>query len=286
VWLPEPPVTPSDQPATHALADTILAGLILGFHIPYKDSPEFLGQGMLYKAYPWIVNFLYTPTAQEKFYTMRLVFAAKVANQMAYTLCRSKDSFDAFWAAYTTNKDVIDSVVEYCGQANSWPYLSEGTTIDALRLGVYNAMIPLTGAMATRGAPPNWVSAFPATNLIPSEVFVVLRRIEAEALGLLSAFDGVTSDVVSFIELLEKRIDALSALIEQIEAIVALLKSFQFPGLYVLYVPMQGGGIPGFISQYSGATGGPVPNEDDYTAGMVFLFGVPSLEPLFALIAG
>lgn len=267
-----------------ALSDTLYAAMILGFHVPTSGSPAFTGHGVLYKQYPWIWDLLEYPLETQDFYLTRLALASKLAEIISMNLVRSKSSFQKFWDAYTTYKSDIDVVVGLAGLSETYTYLDEdlGTmSIEPLRVSVLSVILSITGSMAIRGAPPNWAS-FRTSNIIPAEVFGMIRKIEAEMRGLLSAYDGIVTDVITFIELLEARINALNDLITYVESILNILSNLTFPSASTLLV--SGSGIDGVITEYLAAEGGPEPNEDNYTVGAVLMWAVPGLSLFFDLL--
>jgi len=269
-----------------ALSDTMLAALILGFHIPYKDAPSFEGHGSLSFAYPWLNEYLSLPTANTLFYKNRLIFSIKLAEIIARSLVRSKESFQSFWDLYQEHRGVIEQVITHIGSDDSHPYLDEHiTSIDDLRRDVYAVTINLAGAMAVRGDSPNWLT-LRASNLIPVEVFLMVRKVEAEARGLLSAYEGLVADILTFIELLEKRIEALNDLITFLESIINILANLSLPGGYTLYIPVEGGGVANFLGRYMSATNPPESGSGNYTMGIALVWGMPGLSTFFGLMQG
>jgi len=271
----------TDDPVA-ALSDTIYAALILGFHVPYKGTPAFPGHGSLYKSYPWVYQYLSAPVGMY-FYELRLLYAIKLADVIAMSITRSKEMFQSFWDTYQDKKGSVKTVLNYQGSTVSHPYLSEASSLDTLQNDVYAIIISFMGALATRGDPPNWI-AFRVSNLIPAPVFGVIRKIEAEIRGLLEAYEGIVKDIISFIELLEARIVALNDLIGFVEEIIEVLKNLTFPSASTVLV--HGSGLGGMLNEYLAATGGPEPNDDNYTVGAVLLFAIPGLAPLFELLQG
>jgi hypothetical protein len=275
-----------------ALSDTIYAALILGFAEPYQTTPMFAGQGIFSTAYPWCSDFRYYPPHNPvvSFYSARLTTASKIANAMATKVVRSETLFNLFWTAYINKKYAVSFVAAQGGMESSYPWYPYPPYTDpdvaSYRSAVNSVLTPLMGAMSLRGEPPNWISAFPSYNLIPNQVFALLRRIEAEALGLLAAFDGIVTDILNYIDLIEKRVDAINELIDFIQEIIDMLKQFKFPGMWMLYVPFDDGGVAGVVERYLAATDGPTPNDMSYTAGIVCMMNDPILGAFFAMLSG
>jgi hypothetical protein len=277
-----------DDPVA-ALLDTLYAGLILGFHLPYKTSPQFTGHGLLYEYFPWISNYL-TDEKGDFFIVSRMTWAASLSDFTAHGISKSKEVFQAFWDKYKEHGNEITDLINTYGQKDeSCPYLNEtsipGHNIDTFRQAVYEVLIPITGTMKLSGTPPNWTSVFRINQMIPAEVFSMIRKVEAEIRGLSEAYAGVVGDIITFIGMLENKIDALNELITYIESIIDLFKSFSFPGMYMLYIEPQGDGISGIVSALNSATGGPEPSPNNFTAGICLVFGAP-LSTFFDLIAG
>jgi len=124
------------------------------------------------------------------------------------------------------------------------------------------------------GREPNWITFRPLRDLLPpiSELFNMLI---SELRAILEAYDSLIKSIVDAIDLLTARIQAIEALIKRIEALILEILSLR-GGFYMLYVP-EVNGLGEFISAIQQAEDGPISSPDAYTAGVVGVYGGPSI---------
>jgi hypothetical protein len=175
---------------------------------------------------------------------------------------------------YTNLKDMIEKLtwVDEYGQTN---LETQERLIQAYdSLGVRANLQVVTDylkGLALSGVPKNWVSIVPLRDIVPwcgQLIYDLLAKIDA----LLAAFSGVMSEISSFIELLERKIQALEDFLQYLIEILNFVESLQFD-VYLLNAQGISGGTQDWMNIIRGAGGTP-PNSNPayYTAGVAFAY--------------
>lgn len=127
------------------------------------------------------------------------------------------------------------------------------------------------------GAPVDWISIVPLRDIIPwagQILYDILDKIDA----LLAAFNGILDEIRQFIELLERKIDALERFIQFLIDILNFIESLQL-GVFIL----NAAGIEGDVFQWFNVidtAGGDVPpsGPGGYSAGIGLAYVAPNVD--------
>ena len=120
------------------------------------------------------------------------------------------------------------------------------------------------------GTPPDWYS-IRVGDLFPS-LSDLLRYIENVLKQFLSSLESATKSLTDFIELLQTKVAALSAMAEELRQLLKDLTDILKikGGVYFLEIPTKKGGADYFKTTMYAATGRPL--KSDYSAGIVLLY--------------
>jgi hypothetical protein len=96
--------------------------------------------------------------------------------------------------------------------------------------------------------------------------------------SLLKGTDKMDSAILTFINLLQKKVDSLKLFIELIDSYIKILENdFSLPNLYFLQIPFAEGGNEYIKTSIKNAINGPIPDSTSYTAGIVLVYGTPGI---------
>ena len=128
------------------------------------------------------------------------------------------------------------------------------------------------GGDTVQGRPvaPNW-EAFTITDIIPP--MAVLEEVPALLEGLLSKVDGVLGLLADLAGALEAKAQVLLEMAEMLQDLIALLRSLESAGLYLLPVSTSDG-VEGLRAAFEAATSRP---EGGYVMGVCLLAAGPDL---------
>jgi len=105
--------------------------------------------------------------------------------------------------------------------------------------------------------------------------------------SLISGTGKMDSTILTFINLLQKKIDSLKQFIELINSFVQILENdFSLPNLYFLEIPFAAGGNSYIKTSIQNATNGPIADSTSYTGGMVLAFGTPGIGDALKIFFG
>jgi hypothetical protein len=138
------------------------------------------------------------------------------------------------------------------------------------------------------GAPVDWISVAPLRDIIPwagQFLYDILDKIQA----LIDAYKGFLDEIIAFIELIERKINALEKFIQFLIDILNFIESLQF-GVYLLAVNGLSGDVSTWITEIDNA-GGDIPQSgtNGYSAGIGLAYVAADPGPFiaaFSLIFG
>jgi hypothetical protein len=134
---------------------------------------------------------------------------------------------------------------------------------------------------------PDWASEqLDVLGMFPKikEVVTVMNRLID---SLISGTGKMDSTILTFINLLQKKIDSLKQFIELINSFVQILENdFSLPNLYFLEIPFAAGGNNYIKTSIQNATNGPIADSTSYTGGMVLAFGTPGIGDALKIFFG
>jgi hypothetical protein len=134
---------------------------------------------------------------------------------------------------------------------------------------------------------PDWSSVrLSAIGLFP-KIEEVMKIMQNLLDSLLAGIEKMSTAIVNFIDLLQKKIDSLRKLLESIRSFLVTIKEdFTIPDLYFLRVPYASGGNEYLKTSISNAENGPESDYNAYTAGVVLVYGTPGLGNALKLFFG
>jgi hypothetical protein len=160
---------------------------------------------------------------------------------------------------------------------------ADATFRDAL-LSVVGFVQSFTGG----GVSPDWISVSPLRDIVPWSgeiLYSLLDKIQA----LVDAFGGVVSELNDFISLLQRKIDTLERLLEQLISVLNFIESLQI-GAYILFVPEIDGNVTDWVQTVESADGTvPPTGPGGYSAGVALAYVSPNVSAIssaFSLIFG
>jgi hypothetical protein len=138
------------------------------------------------------------------------------------------------------------------------------------------------------GAPVDWIAVSPLRDIVPwsgQMIYDLLAKIQA----LLDAYSGVMAEIKAFIDLIERKIEALERFIEFLINILNFIESLQI-GAYVLSVPELSGSAQSWVSAIDTAGGTKPPSgPGGYSAGVGFGYvatDITAFKTAFSIIFG
>jgi hypothetical protein len=196
----------------------------------------------------------------------------KVVFQMTEIEEQSGDVSDVF-----TQRATLDAVFAYLG----------GYHNVTLRLSVLD-IINFIKSFTLGGVPPDWISIVPLRDIIPwsgSFLYDLLDKIRA----LIDAFNGIMQEIINFIDLLIRKIEALEAFIQFLIDLLNFIESLEF-GSYLLSVPQVDGTVSAWINAVDTAGGiRPPSGPGGYSAGVALAYVAPNIDAFvtaFSIIFG
>ena len=125
---------------------------------------------------------------------------------------------------------------------------------------------------------PDWSSVkLSAIGLFP-KIEEIMKIMQQMLDSLLAGTEKMSSAIANFIDLLQKKIDSLTNLLQTIKSfLVVLTEDFVLPDLYFLRIPYGRGGNEYLKTSIEHATNGPEKEPTAYTAGAMFVYGNPGL---------
>lgn len=158
------------------------------------------------------------------------------------------------------------------------------TAFREVLLSVVGLLRSFTGG----GVSPDWISVSPLRDIVPWSgeiLYTLLDKIQA----LVDAFGGVVAELRDFISLLQRKIDTLERVLEQLISVLDFVESLQI-GAYVLFVPQIDGTAQDWVREVDTA-GGTVPptGPGGYSAGVALAYVGPNVTGIasaFSLMFG
>ena len=201
-------------------------------------------------------------------------------------LAGNEGLFEAFRQAYTAAEAQITSVLT--SGVGSADFL--GTS--SYRSSVYTLLLLFQG-LTRAGTPPNWKSVKLLEELFPeaSEALDILYNVID---SFEATFSGAGAELGNTIEGIQDRLAVLTALIEELDRLIASLSAFlalDFD-VNVLYVPPSPGGNGQFLTEFINASNPPPSDPNDYYFAIALLAGgasaaeVQSIKNAFSIIFG
>jgi len=141
-----------------------------------------------------------------------------------------------------------------------------------------------TGYIADKDATPSqfpdWVSIQPLQFVKIFDKFI--KKMDKWVNAGLDGTQKGSTTVQEFIDLLGKKIEQLEVFIDEIQEIIDFINLVfsANAGFYLLNIPGEEGGVDRIKTIISTAEHGPDSNSNGYTAGLVFLYGGPSVGPI------
>lgn len=131
------------------------------------------------------------------------------------------------------------------------------------------------------GAPVDWISIAPLRDIVPwagQFLYDILDKIQA----LIDAYKGFLDEILAFIELIERKINALEKFIQFLIDILNFIESLQF-GVYLLAVNGLSGDASSWVSEIDNA-GGDIPpsGPGGYSAGIGLAYVAADPGPFVA----
>ncbi len=160
---------------------------------------------------------------------------------------------------------------------------SEGYSDAYLRLNVLTG-IQFVKNYALGGAPVDWVSVSPLRDIVPwsgQVVFDLLDKFQA----MVDGFKGTTEELKAFIDLMERKVQALERFLEFLISILDFVEGIQL-GAYVLSVQGLTGGPQSWVDAIDNAEGNkPSSGPGGYSAGVAFGYAVPDAVAIQTALA-
>lgn len=134
---------------------------------------------------------------------------------------------------------------------------------------------------------PDWSSVrLSAIGLFP-QIDELMKIMQGLLDSLLAGTEKMSNSITNFIDLLQKKIDSLRNLLENIKSIlVVITEDFALPNLYFLRIPYGSGGNEYLKTSIQNAMGGPNLDNSAYTSGIVFVYTTPGLGDALKLFFG
>jgi len=157
----------------------------------------------------------------------------------------------------------------------------------SLRFNVL-AAIQYVKSYSLGGATVDWITVVPLRDIVPwsgQMIYDLLDKMRA----LLDAFQGVSAEIKAFIDIVERKIQALERFIEFLINILNFIESLQI-GAYVLSVPELNGNAQSWVQAIDSAGGSKPPaGPGGYSAGIVLGYVAPDIQAFktaFSIIFG
>ena len=134
---------------------------------------------------------------------------------------------------------------------------------------------------------PDW-SAYrlSALNMFP-KIEEAIRIMEKLLDSLLGGTDKIDAAIITFIDLLQQKIDFLKTTINTVNSSIQnLIQDFSLPNVYFLSIPFSKGGNEYLKTSIANAINGPNLSAAACTAGVVLVVGTPGLANALKLIFG
>lgn len=148
--------------------------------------------------------------------------------------------------------------------------------IMAQRCDGYSKTDPRAGY---KGVPPDWIN-YTVIDLFPF-LNNILKIMEKILESLLGGTEKITDSILSFIDLIQKKIDRLRLFIDRIQNVLSIIdQDFSGPGFFILKIPYDVGGNDYLKESIQKAQNGPDSDAFGYTAGVVMVYGGPSAEAI------
>jgi hypothetical protein len=140
------------------------------------------------------------------------------------------------------------------------------------------AAINFLKALNLQGTPPNWISVS-LLDLIPWSG-QILYDLVAKIQALIDAFNGVIQEIIDFINLIERKINAMEQFIEYLISILNFLLNLEV-SFALLPVPSITGDVSSWLSTIDEA-GGAVPSSgpSGFTAGICIAYLAPDITEI------
>lgn len=135
-------------------------------------------------------------------------------------------------------------------------------------------------ALNLQGTPPDWI-AIHLLDLIPWSG-QILYDLVAKIQALIDAFNGVIKEIIAFINLIERKINAMEQFIEYLISILNFLLNLEV-SFALLPVPQINGDVTAWMATIDEATGAvPSSGPSGYTAGICLAYLAPDVSALTA----
>jgi hypothetical protein len=145
------------------------------------------------------------------------------------------------------------------------------------------AAVEFLRSLNYQGTPPDWISVS-LLDIIPWSGQILYDLI-AKIQALVDAFQGVLQEIINFINMLERKINALEQFIEYLVSILNFLLNLEV-GFYLLPVPSINGDVTAWMSTIDQA-GGTIPpsGPSGYTAGICLAYLGPDVSAIASAFA-
>ena len=132
--------------------------------------------------------------------------------------------------------------------------------------------------------PPNWNRSTPIEKLIPPfGTFLNMLSGFAETLrGIAKDTSKGLTELIDFMDIQIENLDELNSQIQYVLSFFTI--GLPAAGIYWLFLPQEEGGTDGMISRLESAEGRP-PDDLEFSAGLFFLGGGPSMKVMDSLLA-
>jgi hypothetical protein len=142
------------------------------------------------------------------------------------------------------------------------------------------AAVTFVQALGYQGQPPDWGRASLLQDIVPWSgqiIYKLLAKIQA----LLDAFNGIIADIVKFIDLIIRKIDALEKFIEFLISILNFIEQLS-AGFYLLFATGLTNGVADWFAAIDNSVGDKPKSTADggYTGGMCLAYLAPDVTPI------
>jgi hypothetical protein len=133
-------------------------------------------------------------------------------------------------------------------------------------------------SLGFQGVPNDWLS-MSIMDLIPWSG-QILRQLIGVVQGLIDAFKALIQEIIDYINLIERKINALEIFIEYLISILNFLLSLNV-GFYLLFEPKISGDVTAWFNAIDSTAGTPpMSGPDGYTAGICLAYLLPDVSAI------
>jgi hypothetical protein len=150
-------------------------------------------------------------------------------------------------------------------------FVDPGTRLNIL------AAINYVKTFTLGGVPPDWKTVELLRDIVPWSgqlLYDLIAKIQA----MMTAFQGIMQEITAFINLIERKINAMEQFIEYLVSILDFLLALEL-GFFVLFLPETSGDITSWFSAVDNAGGTPpTSGPNGYTAGVALAYIAPDVS--------